>query len=184
MSNRLRDLIGLSAEALFLIAIMLMLGVVIATIGCASAHATPAKSFDVPTIIIHEPVSPLAEEAKNRADANPPAASLLVDTLAPPRAAVKIDANTYRACTCDGVCRCANCPADCNTIARGDCPGGVCMVPMGRPQRSVIAKSSPVQASSDCAASGGVRGKVRAVGSKAWNGLKGAGKFVVRRFRR
>jgi len=150
--------------------------------GCGTtAHATPAK-IDVPTIIIHEPAPPLAEEAPER-DVTPPAVRL-VDTITPPKAAVRIDANTYRACTCGDNCTCANCPDDCNLVARGDCPGGVCLLPMAASGGVSRRPAASETASGDCSNGTGVRGKIRAVGGKAWNGLKGAGRVIVRRFRR
>jgi hypothetical protein len=89
----------------------------------------------------------------------------LKDTLAPPKAAVKLGPSTYRACTCGDNCTCANCPDDCNTVARNDCPGGVCPVPMGRPQRSVLTRSTANHAgtaSGDCA-SGACGGRMAGV---------------------
>lgn len=162
---------------LFVVAI-----VIVASSGCAGeTHAAPTfkvdQSFKVDATVT---APPLAEVTTSHVA--PPA--VIADTIFPPKAAVKLDANTYRACTCGDVCRCTNCPDDCNTLARGDCPGGVCLMP----QRSVLTRSTANHAqaaSGDCGSGAcGVRGKVRAAGSKAWNGLKGAGKFIVRRFRR
>lgn len=156
--------------------------------GCGgSAHATPAK-IDVPTIIIHPDIIPTRDRAPLAEVTTSPVAppAVLRDAIFPPKAAVQIDTDTYRACTCGDTCTCANCPDDCNLVARGDCPGGVCLLP----QRSVLTRNtvnhSAAEASGDCGTRAApLRGVASGVAKRAAKVATAPARFIVRRvFRR
>ena len=113
----------LSAEALFLIAILGLCAVIVAaTTGCQNAHATPVKPVPFVTIIETPAPPPLAEEA-------------LATDVTPP--AVFIEGRKSYTRDAQGN----------YTMADLDCENGLCRV------RSVITRSTAVharEASGDC----------------------------------